>query len=49
MQPSSNTVSYSSLSDPIGQSSISRRSEDFVYQGFTVVAILLVLGSLWAF
>jgi hypothetical protein len=48
MQTYSPTASISMAAPPGGQRS-SRQTEDLVYQGFTVAAILLVLGSLWIF
>jgi len=48
MQPSSHFVA-----DPLQQTSNSftpsRRSDDLLYQAVTVAAILMLLGSLWAF
>jgi hypothetical protein len=49
MQTSPQTLSFPSLSDPVGESAGSRQAEDLFYQGFTIAAILLVLGSVWIF
>jgi hypothetical protein len=38
-----------SMATPTGERRSSRQTDDFVYQGFTVAAILLVLASLWVF
>ena len=48
MQTSSPTASMP-MAMPPGEQRSSRQTEDFVYQGFTVAAILLVLGTLWIF
>jgi hypothetical protein len=48
MQTYSPTASISRSAPADGRKS-SRQTEDLVYQGFTVAAILLVLGSLWLF
>ncbi len=37
------------MATPPGEQRLSRQTEDLVYQGFTVAAILLVLASLWIF
>jgi hypothetical protein len=45
------TPQTASLSMPASIAGIEdrRQREDWVYQGFTVAAILMVLGSLWVF
>jgi hypothetical protein len=48
MQNYSPTASISMETPPCEQR-LSRQTEDLVYQGFTVAAILLVLASLWIF
>jgi hypothetical protein len=48
MQNYSPTASIS-MATPAGGQRLVRQTEDLVYQGFTVAAILLVLGSLWIF
>jgi hypothetical protein len=37
------------MATPTGGQKSSRQTEDLVYQGVTIAAILLVLGSLWIF
>jgi hypothetical protein len=49
MPTSSLTASTSSLPAHAGASEHSRQMEERVYQGFTIAAILLVLGSMWVF
>ena len=48
MQTYSPTASIS-MAAPDGERKSSRKTEDLVYQGVTIAAILLVLGSLWIF
>jgi hypothetical protein len=48
MQTYSPIASISMAAPTAGRKS-SRQTEDFVYQGVTIAAILLVLGSLWIF
>jgi hypothetical protein len=48
MQNYSPTASFP-METPPGEQRLSRKTEDLVYQGFTVAAILLVLASLWIF
>jgi hypothetical protein len=48
MQSSSQTAS-SSVPTQAANATPSRRKEDLVYQAVTVVAVLLLLGSLWVF
>jgi hypothetical protein len=48
MQTNSPTASIS-MAAPSGGQRLFRQTEDLVYQGFTVAAILLVLTSLWIF
>ena len=48
MQTYSQTAS-TSMAAPSGEQRISRQTEDLVYQGFTIAAFLLVLGTLWIF
>jgi hypothetical protein len=48
MQTYSPTASIS-MAAPDGGRKSSRQTEDLVYQGVTIAAILLVLGSLWIF
>ena len=38
-----------SMAAPTSEPRSSRQAEDLVYQGVTVIAILLVLGTLWIF
>jgi len=38
-----------SVAVPASEPGSSRQAEDLVYQGVTVIAILLVLGTLWIF
>ena len=37
------------MATPTGEQTSSRQTEDLVYQGVTIAAILLVLGTLWIF
>ncbi|MGA3159812.1 MAG: hypothetical protein ABSC77_01245 [Terracidiphilus sp.] len=37
------------METPLGEQRLSRQTEDLVYQGFTIAAILLVLASVWIF
>jgi len=48
MQTYSPTASIP-MAAPSGGRRVSRQTEDLVYQGFTVTAILLVLAGLWIF
>jgi hypothetical protein len=48
MQTNSPTVSIS-MATPAGRQRFSRHTEELVYEGVTIAAILLVLGSLWIF
>jgi hypothetical protein len=48
MQTYSPTASIS-MAVPAGVRKSSRQAEDLVYQGVTIAAILLVLGTLWIF
>jgi hypothetical protein len=48
MQTYSPTASVS-MAAPSGERKVSRQTEDLVYQGVTIAAILLVLGTLWIF
>jgi hypothetical protein len=48
MQTSSPTTSLYTAA-PAGGHRLSRQTEDLVYQGVTIAAILLVLGSVWVF
>jgi hypothetical protein len=48
MQTYSPTASISTA-ESAGERKSSRQTEDLVYQGVTIAAILLVLGSLWIF
>ena len=48
MQTTSPTASIS-MATPGGGQRLSRQTEDLMYQGVTIAAILLVLGSLWIF
>ena len=42
-------IDFISMATPPGEQRSSRQTEDFVYQGFTVAAILLFLVTLWIF
>jgi hypothetical protein len=48
MQPSPQTASSSVPEQTMGAKP-SRTCEDLIYQAVTVVAILLLLGSIWVF
>ena len=48
MQTSSPIASIS-MATPDGGQRLSRQTEELMYQGVTIAAILLVLGSLWIF
>jgi len=48
MQTTSPTASIS-MATPDGGQRLSRQTEELMYQGVTIAAILLVLGSLWIF
>jgi hypothetical protein len=37
------------MATPDGGQRLSRQTEELMYQGVTIAAILLVLGSLWIF
>jgi hypothetical protein len=47
--PTTSTLASNSLPKPHDEGSRPRRQEDVVYQGVTIAAILLVLGSVWVF
>jgi len=40
---------YNPLPAATSRSTSSQRSEDLVYQAVTIIAILLLLGSVWVF
>jgi hypothetical protein len=46
MQPSSDSASLPAASGPYGPS---HQLEDRIYQAMTIAAMLMLLGSLWAF
>jgi hypothetical protein len=47
MFPTSHNAFVNSHPGPSGRAAWSRRADDLIYQGFTVAAMLLVLGTLW--
>jgi hypothetical protein len=48
MQPSPQTAS-TSLPAPGGTPDHARRAEGLAYQALTIIAILMILGSVWLF
>lgn len=48
MEPSPQSA-CSALPSPVAEAESPRKTEEKAYQTWTVVAILLVLGSLWLF
>ena len=47
--PTTTTLAHNPLPSPSDDGSRPRRLEDIAYQGVTIAAILLLLGSVWVF